>query len=66
MNIANKLLTALVTASLSFPGVVMAHPGHEHQSGILERFQHAAIGWDQLALLLLVGVVAGVLFYRQK
>jgi urease accessory protein len=53
-----KYLPGLALAAAVIPATALGHPGHEHQSGVLTAFNHAAIGLDQLIILFAVAAVA--------
>lgn len=57
------LLKTLIAGGLLVPAAVLAHPGHDHTGGLLERIHHAVIGWDQLAILLVIGVAAALYYF---
>ena len=56
MHRSSRILIALCAAML--PLAVQAHPGHETHAGFLQGVLHPLSGWDHLAVLLCLGVVA--------
>lgn len=57
MKLPNWISPALVVPGLLLSANAPAHPGHQHEPGLLAAIYHAVIGWDQLLILLLVGGV---------
>ncbi len=57
MQLRNRSRFALLTPGLLLSTNALAHPGHQHAPGVLAGLNHAVTGWDQLAILLLVGGV---------
>lgn len=49
-----QLLVA--AAALALPGLALAHPGHEHASGLLSGLAHPLFGLDHLLAMLAVGL----------
>ena len=66
MHFFKRLLVMLTACSPFVAGVALAHPGHEHEPGVLAGILHAVIGWDQLVILLLIGALFGYLLLRQR
>lgn len=54
MNLTRK--TLLVAAGVALPGLALAHPGHEHASGLLSGLAHPLLGLDHLLAMLAVGL----------
>lgn len=54
MNLTHK--TLLIAAGLALPGLALAHPGHEHASGLLSGLVHPLFGLDHLLAMLAVGL----------
>ncbi len=52
---------ALVLAALVAATPALAHPGHEPAMGFAAGFAHPFGGWDHLAAMLAVGLVAGLM-----
>lgn len=50
--------TVLLALATLTPLVAQAHPGHDSQSGLLMGVMHPFTGWDHLAVLLCLGVLA--------
>ncbi|MGW8310158.1 MAG: HupE/UreJ family protein [Thiogranum sp.] len=61
-----RLLPTLITFSPFVSGVALAHPGHQHEAGVLAGVAHSIIGWDQLVILVAGGILVGYLLLRQR
>jgi len=57
-------LTALLTGVAPVTAA-LAHPGHQHNSGLIERVQHAlATEWGPVLLLAVIGIGALTLWKK--
>ncbi len=61
-----KRLSILAVAASAIPATALGHPGHTHETGILDAVNHAAIGLDQLIILFAVGAVAVYAIKRMR
>ena len=66
MRLYKRLLPALTACAALLSGPAIAHPGHQHEPGVLPAIAHAVTGWEQLLILLAAGLVAGYLVLRQR
>ena len=53
-----KCLSSLAVAAAVIPATALGHPGHAHETGLLDSINHAAIGLEQLLILFAVAAVA--------
>lgn len=53
-----KRLSGLTLTASAIPAAALAHPGHQHEGGVLGTLNHATIGLDQLLILFAVAAVA--------
>ncbi|MGD8937062.1 MAG: HupE/UreJ family protein [Thiogranum sp.] len=66
MHLFKRLLLTLTASTSLVSGIALAHPGHQHQPGILAGIAHSIIGWDQLVVLVAGGILVGYLLLRQR
>jgi hydrogenase/urease accessory protein HupE len=66
MHLFKRLFLTLTAFSLLVSGTALAHPGHQHEPGILAGIAHSMIGWDQLVILIAGGILIGYLLLRQR